>query len=103
MEAPMIEQLRQEPEWITDPFSASRVVIEGRLIPNLTARRDGDSVTLVVDDRLSVTIPSDVAYQVAWLVANAMAIGAGYPSLSAETKDRPFAPQARGLTEFKRD
>lgn len=82
-------------EWIIGPFPAKyRVVIDGRRIPNLNARpHDDGSVTLVVDGRFAADFPdNNSAYQAARLIANAMAIGAGYPSLNAETKDRPFAP-----------
>ncbi len=81
------------PEFMIGPFTEYRVVIEGRLIPNLTAFREGDDVVLVIDHRLSISVPADRAYDVCWLVANAMAVAAGYPCLSSDNKDRPFAPQ----------
>ena len=81
-------------EFMVGPFEEYRVVIEGRMIPWLTAYRDGDDGTaLVVDHRFSITFPNDLAYEAAWLIANAMAVAAGYPCLSSENRDRPFAPQ----------
>jgi hypothetical protein len=82
------------PEWIIGPFEENRVVVEGRMIPGLTAHRQADGrVTLIVDRRFMVDFPSDeVARQAAWLVAQALAIGAGYSHLGAEGKDRAFAP-----------
>lgn len=87
----------EAPDFIIGPFTENRVVIEGRVIPNLTAIREGENVALVVDNRFSISLPKDRAYDVAWLVANAMAVGAGYPCLSSETKERPFAPQCAKL------
>lgn len=79
------------PEFMIGPFEEYRIVIEGKLIPKLTAFREGDDICLVLDHRLSISISKDRAYDVAWLVANAMAIGAGYPSILGETRDLPFA------------
>ena len=72
------------------------VEIEGRIIPRLTAIRVGDgSIGLVVDGRFGATFPNEgIADQAAWLIAQALAVGAGYSSLGAETKDRPFAPRS---------
>lgn len=84
----------EPPEFIFGPFSENRVMIEGRVIPNLTAHDNGDgTIDLVVDHRFSAPFPKDQAYAAAWLLANAMAVGAGYSCLSSETKERPFAPK----------
>jgi len=88
------------PEWIVGPFEEYRVVIEGRVIPNLTARRlQSGGVTLCVDRRWMAEFanPAD-AYQAAWLIANAMAVASGYPWLGASNKDMPFAPEAMEVT-----
>jgi hypothetical protein len=80
-------------QWMIGPFEEYRVVVDGRRIPGLTAFRDGpDNIALVVDGRFSVSLPAGRAYDVAWLLANAMAVASGYPWLGAETKSRPFAP-----------
>lgn len=82
------------PEFIFGPFTENRVVIDGRNIPKLSGRKIGDDqVELVVDGRFSATFKTESAYQAAWLIANAMAIGAGYPSMNADSKDQPFAPK----------
>lgn len=84
-------------------FGAKRhghtVVVDGHEIPGLTIHDRGDEIELVVDGRFSIDIPRDRACQVAWLVAQAMAVARGYPHLGAETKDRPFAPQVMTLSE----
>lgn len=70
------------------------IVVDGRLIPGLTGHKSGDADTyLVLDGRFSVTVPNELAYSVAWMLGNALAIGAGYPHLGAESKEQPFAPQ----------
>lgn len=81
-------------ELLIGPFEGYRVVVEGRIVPNLTAFDDksfGDGISLVVDHRFSIWVERERAVDVAWLVAQAMAIGAGYPHFSANTKDQPFA------------
>lgn len=75
------------------PFEEYRVQIEGRIIPRLTCYREGGKVWLLLDHKFGLECEDDgVAYRTASFVANALAIGEGYSSLSAETKARPFAP-----------
>lgn len=78
-------------EFLVGPFSEWRVQIEGRMIPRLTAFKDGDKIGLVVDHRFSHSFAKDDAYQASWLLAQALAIGEGYPHLAANNKERPFA------------
>lgn len=88
------------PEWIVGPFEEWRVVIEGREIPRLQARRfqaRPGMVSFLLDRRFGLDVPEEYAYQVAHYIANAMAIGAGYPWLGAEAKSTPFAPQVREI------
>ncbi len=90
----------KSPEWIVGPFEEYRVVIHGRMIPDLTALRlKGGGVMLSLDHRFLIEIPDEgLAYQVAAFVANALAIGSGYPFSGAETKERPFAPKAIAIS-----
>jgi len=64
---------------IIGPFEENRVVVNGCAVPGLTAnhRPDG-TIELIIDRRLAIDIPESLFNQVAWLVANALAIGAGY-------------------------
>lgn len=74
------------------------VQVEGRAIPRLAIHRLGDDqVTFILDERFAIDVPNEVAHRVAWMVANALAIGEGYPSLNATEKSRPFAPEVRFL------
>ncbi len=87
--------LTEPPEWIIGPFESWRVVIDGRMIPRLNAFRQTDGrVTLILDGRFLLDLPSDgIARRVADFVANALAIGAGYPWMGADGKEMPFAPK----------
>jgi hypothetical protein len=69
------------------------VIVEGRAIPRLHARELDDEIELVLDERFSVTLPKEMALPIAWLVAHALAIGAGYSHLGAEVRDQPFAAE----------
>ena len=77
--------------------SGYQVIVEGRAIPKLTMIDDGPVISLILDGRFCVPVPRDLAPQVAWLVANALAIGEGYPFLGSASKERPFAPEVRGI------
>lgn len=78
---------------LVGPFEEYRVVVEGRAIPRLTGYLQEDGrITLIVDGRFMVDFPAEIAHQAAWLLANALAVGAGYTHLAAETKSQPFAP-----------
>lgn len=75
------------------PFHEWRVVIDGRVVPRLTGTKSHDGrITLCVDNRFGGgPFSADDAYQAAYLIANAMAITAGYSNFSADTQDKPFA------------
>lgn len=81
------------------PFHEWRVSFDGRMIPLLSGKQTPDGrVHLCLDHRFGAEFSThEDAHQAVYLIANAMAIGAGYPSMYAETKDRPFAPQGFGI------
>jgi len=78
-------------KWIVGPFKSNRVVIEDRLIPKLEALRKDTLTSFLLDERFILEVPNDIAYQVAHFVATAMAVGAGYSHIGADTKTAPFA------------
>jgi len=82
----------EPPPLLIGPFTVSKVMVDGRIIPGLTGWEEGDKTWLCVDDRFGAGFPTEYARQAAWLIANAMAIACGYSHLGAENKDRPFAP-----------
>lgn len=84
------------PEWLQGPYQPEfRIILDGREIPRLTGYRDSsDGLTwLCVDRRFVQPFTTDEdARCAAVLIAQAMAIGAGYSHYGSETKDKPFAP-----------
>lgn len=88
----------EPPELLIGPFEVWKVQVEGRIIPRLTGCRDGDKIMLVVDNRFGYSFRKEDAYGAAHLIANALAIGAGYPWLGAENKDMPFAPVGHAVS-----
>ena len=94
-----VVDLRNEPpEWIIGPFEVNRVMIDGRVIPGMAASRESDGrITLLLDNRFALTVPADLAFQVAHFAATAIAIGAGYSHIGGESRDRPFAPMGAQL------
>jgi hypothetical protein len=83
------------PPLLVGPFKEWRVIVQGRVIPKLTGYKYEDGrVSLTLDHRIGADFPNEeIASQAAWMIANAMAIGAGYPSMMADSKDAPFAPK----------
>jgi hypothetical protein len=43
-------------------------------------------------------VPAELAFQVAHFAATAMAIGAGYSHIGAETRERPFAARMLAIS-----
>ena len=73
-------------------------VVEGREIPRMMVKSRGDHlITIRLDRRFEIDVPRELSGAVCWMIANALAIGEGYPYLGSETKDRPFAPQVMGI------
>ena len=86
------------PELLVGPFEYWKVVVDGRAIPNLTGHREADGIWFTIDHRL-MGGPFDeaAAYQAANLIAQGMAVAAGYSHAGAASKDMPFAPQLSPL------
>ncbi len=60
--------------------SVREVTIDGYAVPLIEAREvnHGTQTNIFLDSRFGITIPAEYAQSVIWLLANAMAIGAGY-------------------------
>lgn len=73
-------------DWLAGPFPAHfQVVLDGKIVPMLTgyAYSDG-SVGLTLDHRLGYDFANAAdAYTAARAIADAMAMGAGFPSFAA--------------------
>jgi hypothetical protein len=75
------------------------VFVEGRSVPNMTMIDRGETVEFILDHRLMFIFPREVAPLAANFAAQAMAIGAGHPSLSAPHKDSlPYGTIVIGLS-----
>jgi hypothetical protein len=88
-----LEELFSAPKPLGTP-----AVVDGRVIRQLMVSQKGNRVHLQLDGRLGIDIPSELAVDVCWLIANALAIGAGYSHVGAESRAQPFAPVCVQLT-----
>lgn len=92
-----VKPFRKQSSLFGPPVTGNRLVVEGRSIPKVVVHQRGDKVEFVLDGRFSCIVPEEYAHPVAFLLANAIAIGEGYPSANAEDKSRPFAPKLMQL------
>lgn len=62
------------------PRTERLITIDGYAVPMLEAFEtdNGTKTNICLDHRFGITIPADIAQEVLWLLANAVAIGAGY-------------------------
>jgi hypothetical protein len=91
----------EQPSLLVGPFEQWHVIVGGRRIPRLTGRHAADGgVMFVVDDRFSGgPFYGESARQVAYILAQALAIGSGYSSLEATQVGFPFAPKSMQIEE----
>lgn len=102
----MSREVVMEPgeDWIVGPFPASfQVVLDGKMVPNVTIYVYSDGVFDVsLDHRLGYQFTNrDDAYTAVRAIADAMAMGAGFPSFAAA--DRwPYGVQMTKLDQVPR-
>lgn len=62
------------------PRQSHQVIMDGFAVPRIEAREtdNGLNCHIWLDKRFGMVIPAIYAHEVIWLLANAMAIGAGY-------------------------
>jgi len=82
------------------PFNEWRIKLDGYRVPKLSGRADSNGVFhLCLDHRFGIEIPEDYAYQVVWLIANALAIGAGYSCFGENSRiANPFQCRMSGIS-----
>jgi hypothetical protein len=82
-------------ELLVGPFEYWAVIVRGRNIPKLTGRHTSDSgINFIVDGRfMGGPFYGEDANQVAWLLAQALAVGAGYSNFEADSKGMRFASE----------
>lgn len=84
------------------PFQETwAVIVEGYKIPRLSAivMKSGN-ILITLDERFMVEATPEEAEKWLWIVANALAIGEGYPWYGATSKERPFASKMIDLSEL---
>jgi hypothetical protein len=65
---------------MTGPISQGcSVIIDGHVIPHLKMFDHGDTIELMIDDRMIFPFPREWAHQAATFAATAMAVAAGFP------------------------
>ena len=73
------------------------VIVDGRRIPHMAIVEKTDAYELFLDDRFCISVKPDFIHEVTWMVAQALAIGAGYKWIGGEKHGVPFAPQVAEL------
>lgn len=60
------------------PFESYRIVVDGYKVPRLTGRLIDGMWSFTFDNRFCLDVPELYGHGVAWMIANAMAVGAGF-------------------------
>lgn len=73
------------------PYSFRGFTLDGYEVPHVEAREvdNGVNCNIFLDRRFGITIPAEHAQQVIWLLANALAVGAGYSCHGENSSYRP--------------
>lgn len=86
------ENNKKATDVLIGPFDTWRVQVDGYQIPKLSGFKNGNKTCLVVDSRFCTEpLDDNVVHSVAAVIANALAIGAGYSHFGAQNKEQPFA------------
>ena len=82
------------------PFSEWKIKLDGYRVPHLSGRVDDKGMFhLCLDERFGAEIPEQYAHQVVWLIANALAIGAGYSCFGDNSQiANPFKCRMSGIS-----
>lgn len=70
------------------PFELYRIVVDGYQVPHLTGRPIDGMWHFTFDSRFGCDVPEKYAHGVAWMIANAMAVGAGFTCFGENSKPR---------------
>lgn len=82
------------------PRDERGVTISGYAVPRIEAQEinEGRDCSIVLDRRFGITVPADMAEQVIWLLANALAIGGGYSCHGENSQPmNPYRVQVLGV------
>ncbi len=95
-----VEPIFREPDIWGPECSGHSVFWEGRLVPKLTAYDRGERIEFILDGRMSWEFPREQAFDALGFMANAMALGAGYPCFTADHKVEAFAVKVMQLGDI---
>ena len=80
------------------PFSQHEVVVDGWAVPHLHAQRTGESdesVMLILDNRLGITVSVEEAERFVPFLADAIAVALGYTCHPRDDEEPAWRPQPR--------
>lgn len=80
--------------------SQRQITIDGYAVPMIEASEtaDGRECHIMLDGRFGGTVPAEKANEVLWLLANALAIGAGYSCHGEHSQPvNPFKVRVMGI------
>ena len=78
------------------PFTRHEVVVRGWTVPHMSAQPCGDhdeSVMLIVDDRMALTVSVEEAERFVPFLADAIAVALGYTCHPNEDAEQPLVKQ----------
>lgn len=75
------------------PLEHNKVVIDGYTVPMLNGWHKDGKWHFALDNSCSIEVPDELGHPVAWMIANALALGAGYSCFGE--KSQPLNPFAR--------
>lgn len=81
------------------PFQIHKLRLDGYRIPHLNGRLIDGVWHFILDERFGCEIPEKYGTSVAWMIANALAIGAGYSCFGENSQiANPFTVKMHGLS-----
>lgn len=81
------------------PFEIHKIVLDGYRVPRLSGRPTKDGMwSFTLDERFGIDVPEMYAKGVVMMIANAMAIGAGYSCFGENSQEfNPFKTRLFGM------
>lgn len=81
------------------PFDVHKLRLDGYRVPQLTGRLVNGVWHFCLDERFGCEVPEAYGQGVAWMIANALAIGAGYSCFGENSRiANPFKCRMHGIT-----
>lgn len=94
-----IEQVQEQGLESIGPFSVYKLRLGGYRIPQLQGRLIDGMWHFKLDERFGCEVPERYGCEVAWMIANALAIGAGYSCFGENSQPiNPFNCRMHGIS-----